>query len=437
MNTSSELISAQRVELGRWVYSAWKHLRGYPARTAASFEATVLAGKSCDLLGRMRQLAPYTMSAIIPLAKDAGLARQEFTRTLLPYLEMLGIVQVERNGQQVARVRAFVLSQDDVMDQVGRLWEALDPEPVERAAIVVLQRTANLPLTREEGSAACVAAGVTEKEAAEGIELALSHDLIRETHVADFDADFLYNDFLWGENIQHISAALAALPADRRDALRSLMEELHAHEGRPVQEIESASPELVKLAATHGLIDATEITTALGKKATFHFTPRFRGFGVSRDDIPDVLDQVKLVIASFAFSTRFARYTLRDPELFLDRLIDLGYAGNASPIGTDYGAMERQKIVDVEPTSPGSSRFRFRALKADTLVEARDTMRAGALLLPNPGGLTGGGSLREPQGFSDPVATRQRLAREVGERPLHDHALLAAIRDAAQRDRFR
>jgi hypothetical protein len=437
MNTTSGVIDAQRVELGRWIYSAWKHLRGYPAQTAASFEATVLSGKCCDLLGRMRQLAPYTMSTLAPLAKDAGLARTELTRTVLPYLEALGIVQIDRSGEQIARVRAFVLSQADVMDQVGRLWETLDPESVERAAITLLQGTATLPLTREEASAACVGVGISEEDAAQGIELALSHDLVRETHVADFDANFLYNDFLWGENIQHVAGALAALPADRRDALRSLMDELHAHEGRPVQEIESASPELVKLAATRGLIDATEITTALGKTATFHFTPRFRGFGVSRDDVPDVLDQVKLVIASFAFSTRYARYTLRDPELFLDRLINSGYAGNASPIGTDYGAMERQKIVDVEPTGPGSSRYRFRALKTETLVEARDTMRAGALLLPNPGGLAGGGSLREPQGFSDPVATRQRLAREVGNRPLHDQALLAAIRDAAQQDRFR
>jgi hypothetical protein len=434
---STGLISAPRVELGRWVYSAWKHLRGYSAQTAATFEATVLAGKCCDLLGRMREVGTHSTKTLLPLAKDAGLARNELTNTVLPLLQTLGIVQVDLSGTKIVGVRAFVLSQDDVMDQVGRIWEALDPEPAERAAICVLAETANLPLTRDEATEACVRAGISEVDAAVGIELALAHDLVREMHVADFDADFLYNDFLWGENIQHISSALAALPADRRDALRSLMEELHEHEGRPVEEIESAAPDLVKLAATHGLIDATEITTALGKTATFHFTPRFRGFGVSRDDVPDVLDQVKLVVASFAFSTRYARFKLSDPDRFLSRLIEDGYAGNASPIGTDYGAMERQKIVNVEPTSPGSSRHRFRAVKRDTLIEARDTMRAGALLLPtSSSGRAGGRSLLEPRSFSDPVATRQRFAREAGERPLHSQALLAAIRDAAQQDHF-
>jgi hypothetical protein len=430
------VIDAQRVELGRWVYSAWKHLRGYSAQTTAAFEATVLAGKCCDLIGRLRELGATPMATLMPLAKDAGFARKELSDIALPLLDQLGIVRLKRNGEKITSVQAFVLSQDDVMDQVGRIWEKLEPEPPERAALTVLAETADLPLTLEEASESCTAIGISETDAAIGIELALAHDLVRKTHVADFGEDFLYNDFLWGENIQHVSSALAALPADRRDALRSLMDELHEHEGRPVEEIESADPDLVKLAATQGFVDATEITTANGKTATFHFTPRFRGFGVSRDDVPDVLDQVKLVVASFAFSTRFASNKLRDPELFLRRLIEDGYAGNASPIGTDYGAMERQKIVNVEPTSSGSSRHRFRALKRDTLIEARDTMRAGALLLPHPSGRASGRSLFEPRSFSDPVATRQRLAREASERPLHSQEMLAAIRDAAQRDRF-
>jgi hypothetical protein len=323
------------------------------------------------------------------------------------------------------------------MDQVGRIWQSLEPDPIEQAALTILRESATMPLTLAEVSSACVAAGLSEEVVAQGLELAMSCHLVRVTHVADFAADFVYNDFLFGENIARIAKALAALPADRRDALRSLLEELHAHEGRPAGEIESAAPELVRLATTQGMVDATEITTADGRRATFYFTPRFRGFGVSRDDLPDALDQVKLVVASFAFSTRYATIKLRDPERFLDKLIDTGIAGGATPIGTDYGAMERQKIVDIEPIAPGSSYYRFRAIKRDSLIEARDTMRAGALLLPNPGGAASFSSLREPNSFTDPIATRQRLAREAGDRPLHDQALLAAIRDAAHQDRFR
>jgi len=436
-NPASRLISQERIERGRWIYSAWKHLRGYSVEASASFEATALAGKCCDLLGRMRRLEPYASDAVLALARDSRLSRIEFIKTVIPLLEQLGIFGVDRQGDAPSTVQARVLSEDDVMDQVARIWDALNPEPVERGALVLLEATAALPLTEEEAAAELVGAGLKEPEAARSIELGLSLELVRTTHIADFDTDFLYNDFLWGENIAHVSTALAALTAEIRASLRSLIDELHQHEGRPIQEIESAAPDLVELAASRGLIDATEIKTADGRRAIFHFTPRFRGFGVSRDDMPDALDQVKLVIASFAFSTRFATYKLRDPEYFLDRLIHRGYAGNASPIGTDYGAMEMQKIVDVEQVVPGSTRYRFRALKRDTLVEAHETMQSGALLVPNPRGRTDMTALREPRAFIDPVATRQQLAKRVGDRPLHDEALLAAVRQAAQRDRFR
>jgi hypothetical protein len=215
------LISAERIEQGRWIYSAWKHLRNYRAQTLASFEATALAGRACDLLGRMRQLAPYSAQALTPLAKDAGIPRQELKTTVLPTLETLGIVRVERNGAAVASVTALVISQDDVMDQVGRLWEHLDPEPQERGALVLLQETATLPLLRDEAASALVAAGLDEEESEQPIELALAHDLVRVSHVADLGADVLYNDFLWGENIDRVGAALAALTANLRDGLRS------------------------------------------------------------------------------------------------------------------------------------------------------------------------------------------------------------------------
>jgi len=158
-------ISPARAERGRWVYSAWKHLRNFDQQAVAPFEATSLAGKTCDLLGRMRQLAPYGPAALRPLLADAGITRLEFKNTLLPLLETLGILQVSRRGGSVHSVQAQVLSQADVMDQAARCWETLDPEPAERGALELLRRTADLPLTREEAAALLVSNGLGEEEA--------------------------------------------------------------------------------------------------------------------------------------------------------------------------------------------------------------------------------------------------------------------------------
>jgi hypothetical protein len=158
-------ISPARAERGRRVYSAWKHLRNFDQQAVAPFEATSLAGKTCDLLGRMRQLAPYGPAALRPLLADAGITRLEFKNTLLPLLETLGIFQVSRRGGSVHSVQAQVLSQADVMDQAARCWETLDPEPTERGALELLRRTADLPLTREGAAALLVSNGLGEEEA--------------------------------------------------------------------------------------------------------------------------------------------------------------------------------------------------------------------------------------------------------------------------------
>jgi hypothetical protein len=433
----SSVINTDDVESGRWLFSAWKHLRTFQADHTVRFEATVLAGKAADLLGRLRGLQRYSMTHVAPLAKDAGITSRELRDTLMPTLESLNIVQVERDSaNRIRNLRAVIIGEDDVMAQVARLWEHLDPDASERGALVCLREVAALPRTDDELVEACEAAGLAEDEARLGLELAEGHALVMRTHVGEFGSDFLYNDFLWGENIQRTTKALASLPSDMRDSMRSLLEELHQNEGRPLKAIESASPDLIEMAVANGLIERAEIVTATGSTGAFHFTPRFKGFGVAREDVPDVLDQIRLVIASFAFATHYAQYRLRSPEVFLESLIDRGYAGSATPIATDYGALEKQKIVDVEPISPGASRYRFVALKKDSLVAALDTMRAGSLLRPGSGSGSGRGLL-QPREFTDPVATRLRLGQRAGQTPQYQETLLAAVRDAAQQDRFR
>ena len=426
----------EQVEEGRWIFSAWKHLRTYQAGQAAVFEATSLAGKAADLLGRLRGLQKYSSASVQKLAKDAGITSRELRDTLIPLLDTLGILNVERDAvNRVRSLQAVVLGEDDVMAQVARFWDSLEPEPAERAALVALREVATLPRTRGELIEACEAAGVTEEDAELGLEMAESRTLVLRIHVTDFETDFYYNDFLWGENIQRTVEALSALPTGLREQVRGLIDELHQNEGRPLKDIESAPQQTIEMAVARGLIERAEIVTTKGNRASFHFTPRFKGFGVGQDDMPDVLDQIRLVIASFAFASHYAEYRLKDPAVFLEALINRGHAGSATPIATDYGALEKQMIVSVEPIAPGAAKHRFVALKPDTLVSALDTMRAGSLL--RPGSSSSGRGLLQPRQFSDPVATRQRLGHEAGASPQYQEHLLAAVRDAAHRDTFR
>jgi hypothetical protein len=47
------------IETGRWIFSAWKHVRRYDANAQSRMGATAHAGKAGDLLGRLRMLERY------------------------------------------------------------------------------------------------------------------------------------------------------------------------------------------------------------------------------------------------------------------------------------------------------------------------------------------------------------------------------------------
>jgi len=425
----------QAVEAGRVLFAAWKHVRLYDAMAQGRLGATAHAGKAGDLLGRLRMLEHYDIEPLAALAADAGISRHELEHLALPSLEIAGGLHLVRADERIASVLPIAVDQDDVMAIIASIWTASSPAEDERAAIEVLRHASRFPHTPDEITGLCVANEIGESAARRGIELAEAVRLVRRKVVPDLGTDLLYNEYLFGHSIERTAEAIGRMPTARKEALVSLLEELHQTEGRPADHIESASPELVKFAVEHGIIEQTDIVTTDGRTASFTFTPRMRGFGVTKDDLPDELDQIRLVIASFSFARYHATNRLDDPVSFLDKLIDVGVAGSAEPIATDYGALEKQQIVTIEPIFSGARNHRFRVVKADALVAARDTMIAGEVVSGKPGDAVN--SLLDSRQFRDPVHARMNLARQSGSEPLHEAALLAAVREAAQRTRPR
>ncbi len=426
---------SEAIENGRIVFGAWKHVRRYDAGAQGRLGATSFAGKAGDLLGRLRMLERYEVGPLAALGTDAGISPLELEQMTLPTLEVHHGLQVERGTDgKVAAVLPIAFGQDDVMAIISAIWGSCPPTEDERAALRVLRQASRFPITQDEAIDYCVTVGIAEPAARRGIELAESVSLVRRKVVPDLGTELLYNEYLFGHSIERTAEAIGRMPANRKEALVSLLEELHRNEGRPIDQIQSASAELVTFAVEHGITEQTDIVTSDGRSASFIFTPRMRGFGVSKDDLPDELDQIRLVIASFSFAQYHATNRLDDPVSFLDKLITAGVAGSAQPIATDYGALEKQQIVTIEPIFRGARNHRFRVVKEDALIAARDAMVAGEV---TGQGAPTGDSLLDSRKFRDPVHSRLNLARERGSEPLHEADLLAAVREAAQRTRPR
>jgi hypothetical protein len=109
----------------------------------------------------------------------------------------------------------------------------------------------------------------------------------------------------------------------------------------------------------------------------------------------------------------------------MNRLVNEGQAGNATPIGRDYILVEKFGILRTVPTS--GDRHRFEVIKNDIVVAARDALAQGQL---NDG--TGDGTLVNQSDYTSPEGLRVRLADSAGPTERLEVLHLAALRETVQ-----
>ena len=142
------------------------------------------------------------------------------------------------------------------------------------------------------------------------------------------------------------------------------LEYLNKNPGIPLESInpEDYNHSLLKGLSLSGALD----TISLDVNGSSHEYLIPSNLNTDRLD-KDHLDQVKKTLANFRFGQSYAKWTLRSPKIFLEKLLENGFAGNASVIGTDYRHLEAAGIVSVEKIS--GSNYRFWMLKKDIIED--------------------------------------------------------------------
>jgi hypothetical protein len=90
----------------------------------------------------------------------------------------------------------------------------------------------------------------------------------------------------------------------------------------------------------------------------------------------DHLDLVKKTLSNFRYGERYSKWNLFNVTSFLESLLDKGFAGKATPIGTDYRNLEDSGIVKVEKiTGDQYGRYRFWLLKRDVVEDVLNIIK--------------------------------------------------------------
>ena len=423
----------QSESLGRWIFAIGKHIAKFTTNAAvARLYATQQAARHGDLLLRIRKADRVTADKLFALALDCGIARQVLA---LGALVDAGLVVPHPDSNRVEYIDERIFTEDALFRAVAELFNHWGPEPVECALIDLTEMLSGLPLNDEEVFSHMAEKGHDEDITRDAMDIASGFHLLDRKRVGDFGMELNYNDYLWGHKIERIGPILASLGTQQTTALLALMEEIHQAQGAPLDRLTAAPAQIVKLAAQTGIIDTVTIQTASGRDKTFSFSPHFYGVqaGPANPLLIDTADQVKLVVASIEYGQRYSEdFRLRDPQAFLNKLIETGSAGNATPIRRDYILLEKQGIVRTEATS--GSKARFILQKDDIVIAARDIMASGD---PFGAGSLDPRFLAQQTGFETPEGNRLTgFGVDAPSIASLETDMLAAIREDVQKGRW-
>jgi hypothetical protein len=419
--------------LGRWLFAVGKRLGSFQQNIVSTYVwATHRAAQEADVLLRLRGLGVVTGNKAIILARDAGIAPQEAIQ-FFEGLAKTGLITVHVVGGHIERVEEHIFTEPLAFRAVAKRFDELSPEPAERAMIHALELLSALPVKEDEAIDRLVKAGFQEPDVRKALELQQTFSLMRSQKFTDFGVPLLFNEYLWGHKIEKIGPIIARLPGPDYENLRGLIQEIKGAQGLGMDRLTSAPEHLIKMAAAVGIIETITIQTRSQREQIFTFSPHFYGYraGPAEAGLLDTSDQVKLFVASIQFGIGYSEdFRLNRPIAFLNKLLNTGSAGDATPIMRDYVLVERQGILAVEATS--GTRGRFVLKKRDIVEQAKGVMESGGML-EDLGSNESARFLVTQQSFRTPEANRMLLGRNADAPPAIQSELINAIRDDFQK----
>lgn len=340
-----------KLKTGYWSIATQKHLKNYKADSTHmdEFDSLNVAGKAGRLLGILRGNKNIdNKKKLEKMASSVGILRTELYRTVLPELEKAsdGQIEIVRNvAGDIIRVDEYVFSQNNALEISGQIFENLNPTAIERIAVETMDATKRIPYLESELKQNLSSLGFNEKDVELACSLQVHFNLIQKLKKGR--EPIFSNEYIWGSNHQKIAYAVANLQLNKKQTLKEIIDIIQNYQGYPLEKLPPVDNDLIFLAKKIGMINPTSIVSRRGLEKHFGFSANL--FETSPNYGDDIMDDVKLFLASIRFGENYTEHTtIFSPERFLSYFIKFKKVGPHSANGTDYTLLEERGIIKVE-----------------------------------------------------------------------------------------
>ena len=344
-----------RQEKGKLIISAAKSLKTFQIadpRIASFLYGTWDAGRFGLFASSVKSEEKADIRRIQLLAAQEGIGLPVLTSEILPWLERVGLCQLERGESgEITRVTSLVLAYRDLLAAVSDYYDAKNPSIEDQACLSVLAQVNALP-ELETALRQRIASTFDEQTANTALQLARAFGIVA---VLEGQGDQLvYAPRVWIGLHSDATQALSPLDRTDREILTHLIEKVRLNQGYPeslfrAEAKQNGALHLVNIAIGIALINRTELYMADGTKRAFLTTPHF--YTDLADEFgEDMCDRVKIFLDSIRNGQYFgaqATGKIFDPERLLRALLNRGQVGPATAIKTDYLVAEKAGIIRV------------------------------------------------------------------------------------------
>ncbi len=388
----------------------------------AEVEVLLLTGKAMDFAARLKghgRLVEFTHELVVRYGNHAGLGKRELFSTVLPELRAAELIDYSTDSSgNLTHLEEFVGVSQTVTEQTVALLNGMRPERSDLAFLHSVEISAVAPLAESQHLQEIVKRGFSEAEAENALRLGRATGIILDAPSVELGESVVYSPYVWGTRQLSLAKFLAGLPANERDALLGMSQQVLETPGIQIAKLQ-APASIIRSAQSSGLIQAATVQSASGASSTYVFSPLLE-MEDNQVSTTEALHLRKLFVAHILFGHKVAKASggqIQEPATLVRALVNRGRVGPATNISTDYHLLEAAGVVAVEPTG---DRAYLRLIKpeiAETGLEwvkrIKETDQPSGLLLSG-----------KPSAFVKPEDSRsvevEGAAREVLISSIHE-----------------
>lgn len=306
---------------------------------------TMLIGKAASLASHLRGIQVIEdADALRVLASKLGISSTELI-TVLEILQEVELIRVIGNVRKPEKIEVLISVFEDAYQLLGEKWNEDKPDEFERKIMDLVNTLA--------GKSIKLSKILSEYDLKEDDYEIISHigkaGGFLDVYKTD-DEEIVYSPIYMEENPQNV---LDMLSKYKDDDVQNTLKLLKSKPGYPVKDLNDIENNVL-LGLMSSNVYQTPAITASGGKVNFIFTP------FTEVEDKEMLRQARNVVSAVRYGEQFSQYSeLKNPDLFLQRLLDWGYIGKTphSDIEAQYGVLRDNGLGRIEEVNSGRYRF--------------------------------------------------------------------------------